>query len=101
MKTYLDGQPKDNQFTPLSLVWHHVSMCYREARELDKALEAGLKALELDPNLVNAWCHIGYVYLDKKDFENANEASIKALSLEPSSKVALGLKEKLEKVQSP
>ncbi|HTR82080.1 MAG TPA: protein kinase [Bacteroidota bacterium] len=55
---------------------------------LDKALEAGLKALMYDPSLSEAYSALGLVYLYKKSHGEALESSQKAIELNPSNHTA-------------
>ncbi|MGA7161790.1 MAG: protein kinase [Bacteroidota bacterium] len=60
----------------------------RNEAHLDKALEAGLKALMYDPSLSEAYSALGLVYLYKKSHDEALEASKKAVELNPSNHTA-------------
>ena len=60
----------------------------RNEAHLDKALEAGLKALMYDPSLSEAYSALGLVYLYKKSHDEAVEASQKAIELNPSNHTA-------------
>ena len=60
----------------------------RNETHLDKALEAGLKALMYDPSLSEAYSALGLVYLYKKSHDEAVEASKKAIELNPSNHTA-------------
>jgi TolB-like protein/Tfp pilus assembly protein PilF len=60
----------------------------RNDTHLDKALEAGLKALMYDPSLSEAYSALGLVYLYKKSHDEAVEASQKAIELNPSNHTA-------------
>src|ERR1041385_2039163 len=55
---------------------------------LDKALEAGLKALMYDPSLSEAYSALGLVYLYKKSNDEAVESSQKAIELNPANHIA-------------
>ncbi|HTX19315.1 MAG TPA: protein kinase [Bacteroidota bacterium] len=55
---------------------------------LDKALEAGLKALMYDPSLSEAYSALGLVYLHKRSHEEALEASRKAIEFNPANHTA-------------
>ncbi len=56
---------------------------------LDKAMEAGLKALMYDPSLSEAYSALGLVYLHKKSYDEALESSKKAIELNPANHTAL------------
>jgi serine/threonine protein kinase/Flp pilus assembly protein TadD len=55
---------------------------------LDKALEAGLKALMYDPSLSEAYSALGLVYLYKKSHDEALESSQTAIELNPGNHIA-------------
>jgi TolB-like protein/Flp pilus assembly protein TadD len=59
---------------------------YFERKEmyLDKALEAGVKALQYDATLSDAYAAIGIAYFDKKMFKEALASVQKAIELDPN-----------------
>ena len=67
---------------------HQYQQFDRKDLWLDKALEAGLKALMYDPSLSEAYSALGLVYLYKKSHDEAIEASQKAIELNPSNHIA-------------
>jgi tetratricopeptide (TPR) repeat protein len=63
-------------FITLSLAW-----AYYFAREYDRAIEQGAKALDMDPNFGFAYWHRGMAYIQKNRFGDAVTALRKAISL--------------------
>jgi eukaryotic-like serine/threonine-protein kinase len=63
-------------FITLSLAW-----AYYFARQYDRALEQGSKALDMDPNFGFAYWHRGMAYIQQKRFGDAVTALRKAISL--------------------
>jgi tetratricopeptide (TPR) repeat protein len=49
----------------------------------DEAIDAHMKALELDPDYFQAWVNLGITYRHKGDLDRAEESYNKALNLEP------------------
>jgi tetratricopeptide (TPR) repeat protein len=83
-----DGRYAD-AYAGLSEAYAHLYQQFeRKEVWLDKALEAGLKALMYDPTLSEAYSALGLVYLYKKSHDEAVEASQKAIELNPSNHVA-------------
>lgn len=63
-------------FITLSLAW-----AYYFARQYDRAMEQGAKALDMDPNFGFAYWHRGMAYIQQKRFGDAITALRKAISL--------------------
>ncbi|HEY7182043.1 MAG TPA: protein kinase [Blastocatellia bacterium] len=63
-------------FITLSLAW-----AYYFARQYDRAMEQGSKALDMDPNFGFAYWHRGMAYIQQKRFGDAVTALRKAISL--------------------
>ncbi len=63
-------------FITLSLAW-----AYYFARQYDRAMEQGGKALDMDPNFGFAYWHRGMAYIQQKKFSDAITALRKAISL--------------------
>jgi TolB-like protein/Flp pilus assembly protein TadD len=63
-------------FVTLSLAW-----AYYFARQYDRAMEQGAKALDMDPNFGFAYWHRGMAYIQQKRFGDAVTALRKAISL--------------------
>ena len=63
-------------FITLSLAWS-----YYFARQYDRAMEQGAKALDMDPNFGFAYWHRGMAYIQQKRFGDAITALRKAISL--------------------
>jgi serine/threonine protein kinase/Flp pilus assembly protein TadD len=63
-------------FITLSLAW-----AYYFARQFDRAMEQGAKALDMDPNFGFAYWHRGMAYIQQKRFGDAITALRKAISL--------------------
>jgi serine/threonine protein kinase/tetratricopeptide (TPR) repeat protein len=63
-------------FITLSLAW-----AYYFARQYDRAMEQGTKALDMDPNFGFAYWHRGMAYIQQKRFGDAIAALRKAISL--------------------
>ncbi|MBO0860255.1 MAG: protein kinase [Chloracidobacterium sp.] len=63
-------------FITLSLAW-----AYYFAREYDRAIEQGAKALDMDPNFGFAYWHRGMAYIQQNRFGDAVNALRKAISL--------------------
>ncbi|MCE5299777.1 MAG: tetratricopeptide repeat protein [Spirochaetia bacterium] len=51
----------------------------------DKALEAFIGALNIDPNYLSAWTNTGYIYQAKEEYEKAVKSFEKSLILNPKS----------------
>ncbi len=63
-------------FITLSLAW-----AYYFARQYDRAMEQGRKALDMDPNFGFAYWHRGMAHIQQKKFTDAITALRKAISL--------------------
>jgi eukaryotic-like serine/threonine-protein kinase len=63
-------------FITLSLAW-----AYYFARQYDRAMEQGRKALDMDPNFGFAYWHRGMAYIQQKKFADAVTALRKAINL--------------------
>jgi serine/threonine protein kinase/Flp pilus assembly protein TadD len=63
-------------FITLSLAW-----AYYFARQYDRAMEQGSKALDMDPNFGFAYWHRGMAYIQQQRFGDAVTALRKAISL--------------------
>lgn len=63
-------------FITLSLAW-----AYYFARQYDRAMEQGAKALDMDPNFGFAYWHRGMAFIQQKRFSDAITALRKAISL--------------------
>jgi serine/threonine-protein kinase len=63
-------------FITLSLAW-----AYYFARQYDRAIEQGSKALDMDPNFGFAYWHRGMAYIQQERFGDAVTALRKAISL--------------------
>jgi tetratricopeptide (TPR) repeat protein len=50
----------------------------------EEAIEALEKALELNPDIVQAWNNLANAYLQKGDFDKAIETNLKLLNLAPT-----------------
>jgi serine/threonine protein kinase len=83
-----DGRYAD-AYAGMSEAYAHLYQQFdRNDAWLDKALEAGLKALMYDPSLSEAYSALGLVYLYKKSHDEALESSKKAIELNPSNYIA-------------
>ena len=83
-----DGRYAD-AYAGMSEAYAHLYQQFdRNDSWLDKALEAGLKALMYDPSLSEAYSALGLVYLYKKSHDEALESSQKAVELNPSNHIA-------------
>lgn len=56
---------------PDALSWSQVAFCYLNLNQIDAAIAAYNKAIELDPNDPIAWFELGGIYWNKKDVVNA------------------------------
>jgi len=56
---------------PDALSWDQVALCYQNLNQIDAAITAYNKAIELDPNDPIAWFNLGGIYWNKKDIANA------------------------------
>ena len=83
-----DGRYAD-AYAGMSEAYAHLYQNFdRNDAWLDKASEAGLKALMYDPSLSEAYSALGLVYLYKKSHDEALESSQKAIELNPSNHIA-------------
>lgn len=83
-----DGRYAD-AYAGLSEAYAHFYQQFeRKEMWLEKAQEAGLKALMYDPSLSEAYSALGMVYLHKKANIEAVESSRKAIELNPGNHVA-------------
>ncbi len=83
-----DGRYAD-AYAGMSEAYAHLYQQFdRNDSLLDKALEAGLKALMYDPSLSEAYSALGLVYLYKKSHDEALESSQKAIELNPGNHTA-------------
>ncbi len=66
-----------------SQVYSNLCSCCRRTGAMDKAAEAGLKAIELDPD--NAFAHIntGNILLEAGDYARADRMAVRAVELAP------------------
>jgi len=58
---------------------------------LDRALELGKRAVELDDSTPQTWWALGYVHLMRQEFEQAKEAVSRAIEIAPSYADGYGL----------
>lgn len=63
----------------------HSNLCemYRQTRELDKAIAAGRRAIELDPNYLQGLNNLGIALFEKLDFAGAEELYRRAIVCDP------------------
>lgn len=52
-------------------IYYNLGIVYEKLKELDKAENAYLKAIEFSPKEVDAHYNLGLVYIDKKEYEKA------------------------------
>lgn len=64
---------------------HDLGVAYLERHMEDKAIEAFIKALNIDPNYLSAYVNLGYTYQHKEDYEKAIQSFEKAVILNPKS----------------
>lgn len=77
------------QVNPLDArLWGQKAEVLLRARQAEAALPLALKALELDPSIVNAQITLGNIYDDLGRKDEAEAAERKALELEPSNESA-------------
>ncbi len=74
---------------------------YRNAGEIDKAIEEFKKAAQLDPKHVNSRYNLGLVLLhDKRDMKAAIKAWEDYLKVDPNSERAQRLRAQLERMKA-
>lgn len=56
---------------PDALSWGQVAFCYLNMKQIDAAISAYNKAIEIDPNDPIAWFNLGGIYWNRKDAEKA------------------------------
>jgi AmmeMemoRadiSam system protein B len=57
-------------------------------KNLGRALVASQKAIEINPNMINAWNNLSQIYKLQKDIDNAIETSKQALKMNATNKIA-------------
>lgn len=67
-----------------SQVYSNLSFCCQAIQRMDKAGEAGLKALELDPDNAQAHVNVGNILLETGAYEQADQAAARATELAPT-----------------
>ena len=58
-------------FTDDSGIFYNLGITYEKLKDLDKAITAYNKAIELAPEKIDAYYNLGLVFIDKKRYENA------------------------------
>jgi tetratricopeptide (TPR) repeat protein len=76
--------------SPEAVTWTNRGVALREKGDLDGAIAAYGKALELDPRCVPAWTNRGVARFGKSDVDGAIEDFTHALELDPRHVPALG-----------
>ncbi len=66
-----------------SQVYSNLSYCHQAIHEMDKAGEAGLMALKLDPENARAHVNVGNILLEAGKYDLADEAAARATELAP------------------
>jgi serine/threonine protein kinase/tetratricopeptide (TPR) repeat protein len=67
---------------------HMYSVFVRNDQFLDKAIEAGMKALMYDPTLSEAYASLSLAYYNKKLYNDATDSGQKAIELDPNNYIA-------------
>ena len=75
-------------------IYYNLGIVYEKMKKLEKAKDAYLKTIELEPESIDAIYNLGLVYTELKDFKNAIkcfEKVIKADSKDSNSYFNIGL----------
>lgn len=67
-----------------AILYTDLAQAYYTVNDLHSGLEAGTRALELDPNLAEAWRLVGNAHMMMNDDHYAKECFEKALALDPT-----------------
>jgi len=67
---------------------HMYNVFVRKDEYLDKAIEAGMKALMYDPSLSEAYAALSLAYYNKKLYDDASTSGQKAIELDPNNYIA-------------
>ena len=70
--------------TTKGLMAINIALCYMDLKDIDQALEWGLKATELREEDPNSWAVLGRAYFDKGDIANATECFEKKAIMVPN-----------------
>jgi tetratricopeptide (TPR) repeat protein len=81
-------------------LWSYANFWAQQGKNLDSALEAAKKVVELKPDEYFGWDVLGAVHLKKKNFEEAIKAAEKALELAEGSMIKDYMKTKLNMVKA-
>jgi superkiller protein 3 len=69
---------------------YNLGVALKAKGQLEEAIEAYRKAIQLDPNYANAYSNLGSALYDKGQLEEAIEAYRKAIQLDPNYADAYG-----------
>jgi type IV pilus biogenesis/stability protein PilW len=64
-------------------VYYNVSLVYQKKGNMEEAIKAIKKAIEMDPDYAEAWNQLGNLYLENKDLQEAAQQFEKAIDLDP------------------
>lgn len=79
----IDGYDKTLEAGSLALVWRNKGIAYSSMNQYDIALECSDRALEFDPNFLDAWNDRGLFFLYLKNYDQAISCFDKAIDLDP------------------
>ncbi len=92
--TAMDLFEKTLDIYPLAAAYNYLGLCHKATgTDLKDVIWFFKKAIELDPNYVNAYDNLGRIYYELGNFEKAEEYCKKALEIDKdclSAKLALG-----------
>lgn len=78
-----------------AILWHFYLVLYLASKEYNKAIEYGVKAVELDPKFKYAWQQLGKTYYRNGDYTQAISCIDKALRLDKFFEPAIELKKEI------
>jgi tetratricopeptide (TPR) repeat protein len=64
--------------------YNNLALCYLQTNQVDKALNAQLKAVELKPHDCNFWNNLALIYRVSNQYDKSIEAFQKSLNLNPN-----------------
>ncbi len=80
---YLEIAMKTDVLSLKELAYYYIGCCNRELGNYNKAIEAYIKAIAIDPNDADAWNDLGVAYRDLGQYENALETFKQAVRIDP------------------